>query len=249
MPGRRGNTAVLRGGLGLLLAAAAAAQEGVERKPLAIKSYVDFGQVVKGSNLQNASGGPIEALPVQRTGISLVQEAVVQRRLQIQIGVGGLFWYSWNAQQGAPHTQVVRFGPGISTAHGIFKFGDVENPWMKAQFGFFNYKYNPEAMNLGEYLFRSSAYPALVYTGGWNFIASASARLTGLRLGFSHGNGLFTHDFLAYFETEFYPQNSISGAWLGTLKLGALELGAGAAVQHMIPMKPSRLTPKDPLST
>jgi hypothetical protein len=221
----------------------------VERKPLAIKSYVDFGQVVKGSNLQNASGGPIEALPVQRTGISLVQEATVEDRLEIKIGVGGLFWYSWNAQQGAPHTQVVRFGPGISTAHANFKFGDLEKPWMTAQFGFFTHKYNPDAVNLGEYLFRSTAYPALVYTGGWNFIASASARLTGVRLAFSHFGGVFTHDLMAYFETEFYPQNSISGAWLGTFKAGALELGTGVAVQHMIPMKPSRLTPKDPLST
>ncbi len=222
----------------------------VERKPISVKSNVDFGQVIKGSNLELASGGGLELTPIQRTGISVIQEISIQNRLDIRVGVGGLFWYAWPQLAASPHTQIVRFGPGISTAHGRFKFGHLDDPWMTAQFGFYSYKYNPDALNLGEYLFRSTAYPGLLYTGGWSFINSAAHRTTGIRLSFSHLDGAFEHDAVAFLESDIFPFNSISPGWVGTLKVagGALEIGAGFSYQHLIPMKPSQLTPNDPLS-
>lgn len=65
----------------------------LERKPLVIRSYVDFGQVVKGSNQEQSPNGPIEFAPIQRTGITAIQEVNVRQKLNIKVGVGGLFWY------------------------------------------------------------------------------------------------------------------------------------------------------------
>lgn len=243
---------------GLLAAGAygqAAQDSTLVRKPLVIRSYVDFGQVVNGSNQDLAGGAPLEFIPIQRTGISVVQEAEIKRKLTIKVGVGGLFWYAWPQLKASAHTQIVKFGPGIATANGTFKFGDPENPWMKSQFGFFGYKYNPDAMNLGEYLYRSTTYPGILFTGGWTFTQSeatnnAAYRANGARFSFSHFGGAFTHDFTAFLESESFPILSLSPGWNGTLKVGkALELGAGAVYQHLLPMKPSQLKPKDDLST
>lgn len=237
-------------------AEAADAKDSVlERKPLVIRSYVDFGQVVEGSNQDQSPNGPIEFAPIQRTGITAIQEVNVRQKLNIKVGVGGLFWYPWPQLKESPHTQIVKFGPGIATANGTFKFGDPKDSWMKAQFGFFGYKYNPDAMNLGEYLYRSTTYPGILFTGGWTFTQSeatnnAAYRANGVRFSFSHLDGTFNHDFTAFFETESFPILSLSPGWNGSLKLGkAFEIGGGAVYQHLVPMKPSQLTPKDPLST
>lgn len=227
----------------------------LERKPLVIRSYVDFGQVVEGSNGEISPNGPIEFAPIQRTGISVVQEVNVEKRLNIKVGVGGLFWYPFPQLKESPHTQIVKFGPGIATANATYRFGDPAAPWMRAQFGFFGYKYNPDAMNLGEYLYRSTTYPGILFTGGWTFTQSdatnnAAYRANGVRFSFSHLGGAFNHDFTGYFETESFPILSLSPGWNGSFKVGkAVEIGAGAVWQHALPMKPSQLTPKDPLST
>jgi hypothetical protein len=224
----------------------------IVRKPLAISSYMDMGQVVSGSNLKQNDDKPgdIKSEFLQRTGISLIQEVDVQKRLTFKVGVGGLFWYPWPPLPTSPYTRNVKFGPGISTAHGLFRFGDLEKPWMTAQFGFFAYKYNPDAMNLGEYLLRSTAYPSLVYTGGWSLMNSAANKTTGVRLSFTNLDGALTNDFGLFLESNVFPFNSISPAWIGSLKIGkTFEIGAGAVYQHLIAMRPSQLQPKDPLTT
>ncbi len=230
---------------------AATAGEGVavERKPVSIQSRLDFGQVVKGSNQDIATNGPLEFVPIQRTGIGLVQEATVEKRLDIRVGVAGLFWYPWPQLKESPHTEIVKFGPGIQAADASYRFGDPAQPSATVQFGYFPFRYNPDAANLGEYLYRSTAYPGILFTGGWSFLNNGY-KATGARIGFSHFDGAFTHDFTAFFESEAYPFLSLSPGWVGTLRLGkGFEFGLGAEWQHLVPMKPSQLTPHDPLST
>ena len=52
--------------------------------------------------------------------------------------------------------------------------------------GYFPYKYNPEARNLGEYLFRSGTYPVYL-TNDYDF---PLARVAGLRYGLNFSNDL-----------------------------------------------------------
>lgn len=224
------------------------AQE-VVRKPLILQSRLDFGQVVKGSNQDVAPNGPLEFVPIQRTGIGLIQEATVKEKLDIRVGVAGLFWYPFPQLKESPHTEIVKFGPGIQAADATFRFGDPAAPSAAVQFGYFSWRTNPDAANLGEYLYRSTVYPGILFTGGWSFINNGY-KATGARLGFSHAGGAFTHDFTAFFESESYPFLSLSPGWVGTLRPAkGVEIGLGAVWQHALPMKPSQLKPNSPLST
>src|SRR5436190_12752674 len=63
----------------------------------------------------------------------------------------------------------------IPMAKGTYLVGEPETPLLKVEAGIFPFKYNPEARNLGEYMFRTGAYPNFIQ-GDFDF---AFARLTG----------------------------------------------------------------------
>lgn len=56
------------------------------------------------------------------------------------------------------------FYPYLSRADLIFTFGDDDMPGLELDLGYFPFKYNTEARNLGEYLFRSGTYPQYIIT-------------------------------------------------------------------------------------
>ncbi len=219
-----------------------------EALPTVINSYMDFGQVVKGNSPEN--GTKLEMTLLQRTGVSLSKEVVVADKFNIKVGTGGIFWYVFPMLPGALHTIGVRFGPGISEAHARYTFGDPSASRSEIQFGYFGYKYNDDAVNLGEYLFRSNAYPGVLSTGGWSLMNSAAYQTLGARFTFKQANGFLNHDFLLFTEQSNYPVLSISPGYVGTVnKGGVFEFGAGVSFQHLLPAKPSQLTPKKPAST
>ncbi len=99
----------------------------------------------------------------------------------MNIGVGGLFWKPFIQIPGNAATEKINFGPGISEASSQYDFTSNLN----LKFGYFGYKYNPDATDLGEYLFRSEAYPTMLQngnSGGWvwlgNEYKSMGAKLT-----------------------------------------------------------------------
>lgn len=250
MISKRSTITLRRSGLGFAALVSAAcmlhAQDGVEieKKPLLIQGYVDFGQVMSGQSLEDGQK-EVDGVPIQRTGIALTAEAIVNKRLNIQVGVGGLFWYSYPVSD-LPHQRGTKFGPGISQARALYSFGDVEDPTASLEFGYFPYKYNRDALNLGEYLFRSGTYPGYLFTGGWSVLNSAAIMAQGLRLGVGSFGGMLQHDFLVTMEREYYPAFDFTPSYVATLRLGgALELGAGASLNHYLPLKPSQLTPKN----
>ncbi len=222
----------------------AADQDSVQSKPLAISASLDFGQIVHGSS----SNPPAEfnGQFLERTGVWLTQQATVKERLQLTMGVGGMFWYALPEQKAQPRSLITRFGPGISQAYAIYSFGDAATPWAKLQMGFFPYKYNPDAKNLGEYLLRSGTYPGALMTGGWNivssaFSSSASYMVQGLRLNVPMWDGRFQSDFLLPMERDLPPMYDLSPSYVATLNLfRGFDVGAGVSWNHGIPVKPSK---------
>ncbi len=218
----------------------------IERKPLYLHSNVDFGQIVKGTKEE---GGEISMDPIQRTSAVLVQELTINERLNFKLGVGGMFWYSY-PMTNLPHQRGTKFGPGISVVRALYQFGDLDNPPVELEMGYFPVKYNPDAKNLGEYLFRSGTYPGYIYTGGWQIMNSAAYMGQGIRVGFNHFDGALKNNFTLFMEREWYPAFDFTPSWVGSLKLGeVLELGAGASFNHFLPLKPSLVEPKDQRNT
>jgi hypothetical protein len=110
-------------------------------------------------------------------------------------------------------------------------------------FGYFEYKYNPQAMVLGEYLFRTGTYPAFIV----NRFDMPFARLSGIRFTYNYANDLFNLKFepMVLSEREFRPHHNITLAGLVDLNIMKyLEVGVGVSFAHAISVDDSMTTPK-----
>ena len=54
--------------------------------------------------------------------------------------------------------------PYLSRADLTYNFGSSDDPDLSITLGYFPFKYNPDARNLGEYMFRSGTYPQYLIT-------------------------------------------------------------------------------------
>ncbi len=225
-------------------------ESGIEFKRVSISGQFDNGQIVKGRTSyteNNAKDYDFDGEFFQRMGVWITQEAVVEERLQLIVGVGGIFWYSIPSDANTVSSRQTQFGPGISQAQGVYTFGDLENPSARLQMGFFPYKYNPDAKNLGEYLMRSGAYPGYLVTGGWSMLNSAGYMMQGLRVNSQFWDNRVNLDFLIAMERDLPPLFSMTPALVASVTpVKGVRLGAGAACNHCLPVKPSRETPRDP---
>lgn len=231
------------------LMAATSVQAEIVRNQTQFGTSIDVGQVVKGTLWEEGSNkGKADGQVLSRTGIWLTESGVYNDRLEIRLTLGGLFFTLQPEDPGNSQTRRVLFGGGIGQAQAIYTFGeDVQNPAATLQFGLFPHKYG-ESANLGEYLFRSGAYPAYLQTGGWALMQSASYLAQGVRLNVPMLNNTLSHDFMLYMERDVNPAHDISPGYMVTYRpVGFLELGAGAVWQHGLPLKSDKvLTPKDP---
>lgn len=121
-----------------------------------------------------------------------------------------------------------------------------DNDSMFARFGYFPVKYNPEAMNLGEYLFRSNAYPSLLISG---FEIADKVKLAGINTGYhSHTSaGTYKVDLYLNTETESYPTFDLSlSALVGfSTPKSFLDMSLGASFYHFVSFDRERTTPAE----
>jgi hypothetical protein len=225
---------------------AASAQADLVRNPPKLGTSIDLGQIVAGEIWKEATPmGRADGQVITRTGVFFTESAIYNDRLTIRLTIGGLFWFALPEESGA-ETRRVLFGPGVGEAQGSYAFGaDPLDPVATLQFGLFPHKYS-DAVNLGEYLYRSGAYPGYLVTGGWSYMNSSSYLAQGLRLTVPMLDGMLRHEFTMYMERDFEPAHDISPGYMITAKpTGFLELGAGAVWAHGLPLnRDKELTPK-----
>ncbi len=214
--------------------------------PVAFSGFMEMGQLVNAQYFEDPEGN-YNGQVIPRLGVKLKHEAVIKNNLELKIGVGGLFWYAF-----FPHdfefwwVVPTKFGPGISIARARYTFGDAKNSSTYLQLGFFPVKYNRDASNLGEYLFRSNVYPGFVTTGGWVNINSAAYMGQGALFHFENFEGRLKHDFTLFMERDFWPYSDFTPSYLVKLDLGPINIGAGISFHHFLPVKPSLLKPQNP---
>jgi hypothetical protein len=233
-------------GLVLSVPPVSADEPKVDYKPLSIGAVHEFGQLGKGQY----GLGPTQSAEIYEMdwfdhfGAFVTKEAVVEDRLHLFGGLGGIFQFRKPEKilPGFYGTQRKAFYIGPTKAMAEYWFGDEEKPWLKLGTGTFMYKYNPDAKNLGEYLFRSGAYPTTTITGGYLFVNSAAANVQGFKGSFDLGS--FKADLLMSTETSFAPLYdwSLAGIVSYSVAGGLLDLGAGVNFKGLIPVKPSRST-------
>lgn len=220
----------------------ASIQAELEIHPQNFGASVDYGQVVNSDENLPANQ------PITRSGAYLAMSATWDEKLDVYLGMGGLFWYALPEKNF--RDRLLLSGFGVGQAEGVYKFGEPENPSAKLHMGLFNYKYNPDAKNLGEYLFRSGAYPGYVWTGGWSFVNSASYQAQGFLLNLPTLGGKVSHDFALYMERNISPTHDLSPAYLVTVKpASAFEFGGGLLWQNGLSLRgDSVLAPRSRLN-
>jgi hypothetical protein len=132
------------------------------------------------------------------------------------------------------------FFVGPSVAKATYAFGDPEKPRLTLGGGLFPFKYNPDAADLGEYLFRSVPYPTTIFTGGLLFVNDNAAYVQGfharLQLGDLRLDGLLTS------EMVLPPLYDWSLGFVASYPVadGLLDLGAGVNFKRLIQVDPDR---------
>jgi hypothetical protein len=181
--------------------------------------------------------GQIEHITPDNEGASKVFEqiftgrltlnAIVNKRLQVTAGIEGTLKASLT--DNSKISAVV-----LKEAYGIYSCGDPENSYLTIESGYFPIKYNPEAQNLGEYLYRTGTYPQYIITDfdfpkarlmGFNF--SSTLLDNNLRL-----NALLTSEF------QVKPYFDYSLSFLAAYKLPnkILDIGAGIDFDRLLPI-------------
>ena len=113
---------------------------------------------------------------------------------------------------------------------GDISFGNEGSFHGEIGFGLMPYKYNHDAWNLGEYLFRSGTYPGYLTT---NFDWTTS-RLTGFKLS-TTAFGSWHNDFLLTVNMEMPPYHDGTVSWLTDISLfKSLEIGAGISFCNIL---------------
>jgi len=221
----------------ILLSSGVVAQDSsdaVVRMPLQIGARIEMGRVQGSDTGQSVPYGQF----LSQTEMNMTQEVLVGQRLDLKIGAGGVVYYTVPFATGAPSGNGAKFAPGIAQAQAIYKLGSVSNPWGILKVGYFPYKYDPDAKNLGEYLFRGGAYPTYLTTGGWSITDNASAKLLGVGASFPLFNGAWKNDFLLTSEVSNVPTGDITPSYVTQVTAGPFQLGAGISFYHYFPVNP-----------
>ncbi len=223
-----------------LFSFASVLQADIELKPVTTKVGVELGQFMGGQYSERKDidmQGHVE----RRILFSIGREIEVDPSFTLHFALGGALFYAFPAD----NTQY--FTKGTKTALTLgYGYGNKSWDWGGSlKFGIFPYKYNPNAKNLGEYLFRSGTYPSIRYTGGFSNVNSAYYPAEGINFSFEHLEGMLKHEFILFSERFQSPTVDLTPSYLVTLNLtNIIEIEAGVAFNRYIPAKPSKLNPK-----
>lgn len=236
--------AALKGAAALCAALVpAGAQEGPVLLPMKAFMNYEFGQI-EGGTTNDAKD--IKEL-ISHAAVWTLHEARLNEHARARFGVGAAYFFVSPRNLGSnPYTHSKRAAVGITEAHGEFdiaRAGDDLVLQLKA--GVFGYKYNPDAKNLGEYMFRTWTYPNVITTGGLEFINSAGAQLTGLAA-VTQWRGL-KNDLMLTIESDRPPVFGLSLTDIVSYNVGGfLELGAGFMFNNFYNPDETQVTPKEP---
>ena len=177
----------------------------------------------------------------QRAYLAMGSEMAVGDRLMLYGSLSAFMWYNTfpkernndNLNFDEKHIDL-----DIARGEGVYAFGDPADPPLTVGAGIFPYKYSRDSRNLGEYLYRTGAYPNFIL-GDFD---NPAAELTGLRV--SGKLGAWGSDLLLTTETDIWPHFDWSLGYVTRYGFGkGLELGGGAVWTNLISVDADKTTP------
>ncbi|MDB5106628.1 MAG: hypothetical protein JWP91_4317 [Fibrobacteres bacterium] len=218
------------------------ASADVALKPLHAGLAVEYGQM-KGLTFFEP-GGNAENFTINRTIGWISQSATIEDRMDVNLALGGLFFQFFPFNKGFDYSKVRNSAVSIGQASATYKFGEVSDPSLAVSVGLMPYKYNPDSRNLGEYLFRSTPYPNTTINGSWDLINSSYSSTKGVLVEKDLFGGKWKNDLIVSLSDEVFPLNDVNLAYVTSVRLGFLELGAGINLNNILPNSPALSTPE-----
>jgi hypothetical protein len=207
---------------------------------------IDIGQIVKGKT----GSSEFEYQPMNRNTLVLSQTGHLGREWTFKAGIMGLLWWPFNTNPTEPIHRTMRSEVRLQDASAGRYFGARDGDTACLELGWLRYKYNRDARNLGEYLYRSGTYPGIVYTtDGYQLMDDALYETIGAHFRYSQRHGLVTHDLNFFVEPYMAPIGDVTPAYELSLNLPLFQAGVGAAWNRLLAWRPSRLRPRTPDNT
>jgi hypothetical protein len=210
-----------------LLASAAFAQESPKLEPLRVMASWEAGQI---ESFEKDAGGPVigdDKQLMSHSGVWLLQEARLSDRARAYVGVGGMYFFILPSAQNQ-YSFGQRSAFGLTDAHGEYDAVTSENgdvP-LRLKAGVFPYKYNEDAKNLGEYMYRTYTYPNIITSGGLVVLNSAGVQLNGAAVETRVGG--LKNDLILSVKTDQVPSAALSVTDIVSYTVGGfLTVGAG----------------------
>ena len=152
-------------------------------------------------------GGTKQVL--DQTEVWFLEEANVAKFAQVFLGVGGTYFFF---PPGNANNFAIGQRPsfGITDAHAdldLWRLHD-EDHRLLLRAGVFNFKYDENVKDLGEYMFRTYTYPNTIYTGGLVLLNNARTQLNGLDANCKIVG--FENDLLLTVKTDQVPSRTLS---------------------------------------
>ncbi len=214
----------------------------VKLKPSGFVS-MQMGQVVKGG--PDAKGGAVDGAWIRQVYGNLSVSASLSTRTTLDVGMEMEMFNDFPIVTEATASQDFRslnFYPYFDKAEITHVFGDVKDPYWTLTGGYFRFKYNPDARDLGEYLFRTGTYPQFINTD-FDF---PQARLLGFHAAL-HPLPNVTIDGLLYANLQYYAVGDWNLAAIVTYDpFKGVELGLGGSLCSILSADSSLTTPHDP---
>ncbi|MBN1576978.1 MAG: hypothetical protein JW913_10525 [Chitinispirillaceae bacterium] len=198
------------------------------------------GQFVAGHHKQKA----FEYRPWIQLAIAQIRlDAFVGRRLHVTVAPEVKLWYNNYPITDIPDRSSHPFRQystvAIADGQGILAIGNPDQPFMHFSAGVIHYKYNHDARNLGEYLFRTGVHPPYIFTE----FDYAFARVYGLRLGSELFDKRLSLDWFLSFEPEIHPVLDGSISLLAGYEIPSLiDVGAGVQFNRCLPVSDEKVT-------
>ncbi len=224
----------------LTFTAARAAEDTIVVSRPSFTVFHEFGSIQHGTDFEERS---FNDYFLQRSGVWMNLKAVRNERLTLNATIGGIYWNPTFNENSSSENVLRYFAASAPRMSGTYVFGEVSSPSLTVEAGIFPYKYNDYTHNLGEYMFRTTAYPTQVFNGGLTWVDVNRASVTGLRFSQQFGD-IFSHDLMVTFETDQLPIYDLNLTYMAKAKIGkTLKIGGGVQLARVIPISDELTNP------
>jgi hypothetical protein len=202
---------------------------------------MEWGQVVKGDN---KFVGPISNVAFQRIYFGTAVNVIFSEKTDFTGGIEVKAFNEFPRQLNPGATRRYYYYFILTQAEAVRHLFNDNGLRLDVGGGYFPYKYNKDARNLGEYLFRSTAYPQTLTTE-FDF---PLARLAGLyaRGSYVSGSNTIRCDLIANLNTEYMAIGDLNLTMITSYDYaGLVEVGAGVQFGSLISADENFTTPRN----